>query len=336
MSRSAARARFAEEGVEWIAADVKEGRAEFARDVTAGLTARPKRLPCRYFYDVEGSRLFEAICDLPEYYLTRAEREILLERAGAIAALFPDPISLVELGSGSSVKTRLLIEAFRRRHGALHYVPVDISPSILEESARTLRRDYPGLEITAVAAEYEEGLRRLAPGQDRARLLLWLGSNVGNFERPAAAAFLSRVRAVMRPEDRLLMGVDLRKERAILEAAYDDAQGVTARFNKNLLARINRELGGEFDLGSFRHVARYDEEEGRMEIHLESLRPQRVRITGVGLTVSFAPGETIHTENSYKYSPEEIDALARSAGLCVSHRWLDASCRFSSNLLAPR
>jgi dimethylhistidine N-methyltransferase len=332
---SAADSRILEEGLEWIAANAEEGRAEFARDVAAGLSARPKRLSCRYFYDAEGSRLFEAICDLPEYYLTRAEREILLARADAIAALFPQPISLVELGSGSSVKTRLLIEAFRRRHGALRYVPIDISPSILAESARSLRQEYPGLELVAVAAEYEEGLRRITHGRDRARLILWLGSNVGNFERSDAAAFLARVRAMMRPADRLLMGVDLRKPPAVLEAAYDDAQGVTARFNMNILARINRELGGQFDPGSFRHLARYDEEEGRVEMHLESLRPQRVQICELGQTFSFAPGETIHTENSYKYSLSEIDALAGAAGLQVAARWLDSCSRFSANLLAP-
>jgi len=335
MARSAARTDRREERLEWISADREAERAAFAQDVAEGLTAKPKWLPCRYFYDAEGSRLFEAICELPEYYLTRAEREILSQRADAIAALFPSPIHLVELGSGSSVKTRLLIEAFLRRHGTLRYLPVDISPTILEESAQALRRDYPLLEITAIAAEYAEGLRRLASGQDRPRLILWLGSNVGNFERPEAAAFLARVRAAMAPDDRLLIGVDLRKDPALLESAYDDAQGVTARFNRNLLARINRELGGSFDLAGFRHVARYDAAEGRVEMHLESVRPQLVTIAGIGLTVPFASGERIHTENSYKYSLAEIDDLARAAGLVVAHRWLDVAARFSANLLAP-
>jgi dimethylhistidine N-methyltransferase len=335
-SRSTARAFSEAEGLEWIATDAQAGREAFAQDVARGLTHRPKRLSCRYFYDAEGSRLFEAICDLPEYYLTRAERSILTERADAIAANFDTPISLVELGSGSSVKTRLLIEAFRRRHGTLRYVPVDISPTILEETARALRADYSGIEITAIAAEYEEGLIRLARDADRPRLVLWLGSNVGNFERSEAAAFLGRLRATLRECDRLLVGVDLRKERAILEAAYDDSQGVTARFNLNILARINRELGGSFDLGSFRHVARYDETQGRVEMHLESRRPQRVGIAALGLAVPFAPGERIHTENSYKYSLVEIDALAAAAGLRITHRWLDGDGRFSANLLAPR
>jgi L-histidine N-alpha-methyltransferase len=338
-STSAARAYRAEdEGticapVRWVRADPAAERAAFARDVVEGLAARPKRLPCRYFYDAEGSRLFEAICELPEYYLTRAEREILTERADEIAALFPRAVSMVELGSGSSAKTRLLIEAFLRRHAGLQYLPIDISPTILAKSARALRREYPRLEITAIAAEYAEGLRRLAEGHARPRLILWLGSNVGNFERDAAAAFLAQVRAAMAQGDRLLMGVDLRKERAALEAAYNDAQGVTARFNLNLLTRINGELGGTFDLAGFRHVARYNPRAGRVEMHLESLRSQLVTIAGIGLTVPFASGETIHTENSYKYSVAEIEDLARGAGLRVTQRWLDTAARFSVNLL---
>ncbi|MCL6650582.1 MAG: L-histidine N(alpha)-methyltransferase, partial [Chloroflexi bacterium] len=183
-------------------------------------------------------------------------------------------------------------------------------------------------------AEYAEGLRRLAGGRDRDRLILWLGSNVGNFERPDAAAFLRRVRATMAANDRLLVGIDLRKERAVLEAAYDDARGVTAQFNLNLLARINRELGGEFDLTAFRHRARYDAEHGRIEMHLESLRRQRVRLRVLELEIELARGETIHTENSYKYSFKEIDALATAAGLRVERRWLDPEGRFSVNLLA--
>jgi L-histidine Nalpha-methyltransferase len=317
-----------------IAADADEQRAAFACDVEAGLTALPKRLSCRYFYDHLGSLLFEEICALPEYYLTRTESEILRERAGEIAARFPHAISLVELGSGSATKTRLLIEAFRHGHSALRYVPVDISPSILEESALALLADYPGLEIVTVAAEYHEGLRQLRAESDRPKLILWLGSNVGNFHRPEAASFLRRVRETMTDADRLLIGIDLRKERPVLERAYDDPGGVTARFNLNLLARINRELGGGFDLTAFRHRAEYNEVMGRVEIYLDSLRAQCVRIAALDLEVAFAEGEPIHTENSYKYSQAEILQLAAAAGLRLEAQWLDAARRFSVNLLA--
>src|SRR5438876_2474775 len=297
---------------------------EFAREVERGLTASPKRLPCRYFYDQQGSRLFEEICALPEYYLTRAERQILQERAEEIAALFAEEVALVELGSGSAAKTRLLIEAFLHRHASLRYVPIDISPTILEASSLALLQAYPRLEIVAVAAEYREGLVRLQVETGRAKLILWLGSNVGNLDRPEAARFLRRVRETMTERDRLLVGIDLRKERAVLEAAYDDARGVTARFNLNLLARINQELGGRFDLTRFRHRAVYHEPMGRVEIYLDSLQTQRVRIEGLDLNVSFDAGEPIHTEDSYKYSIEEIAALAEAARLALERQWFDA------------
>ena len=310
-------------------------RAAFARDVRAGLTASPKRLPCCYFYDVQGSRLFEAICELPEYYLTRAEREILQEHAEGLASQFPDKITLVELGSGSAAKTRILIDAFLRRHETLQYVPVDISRSALEDSARTLLQDYPDLEILAVTGEYHDGLRHLKTEGDRPKLILWLGSSIGNLDRREAATFLRHVRGAMCPQDRLLVGIDLRKDRALLEAAYDDAQGVTARFNLNILARINRELGGTFDLQGFHHRAVYDDEAGRIEMYLTNRGVQSVWIEHLGLTVLFAAGETIHTENSYKYSRGEIEALAAGAGLGMEHQWFDAGRRFSLNLLAP-
>lgn len=323
------------ERLQIIEFDVEGHRAAFARDVGVGLTAAPKWLPCRYFYDAQGSLLFEEICELPEYYLTRTERQILAERAPEIAGRFPEPIALVELGSGSAAKTRLLIEAFLRRHRCLRYVPVDISPSILEDSSLALLEEYPRLEIVAVAAEYADGLAHLRAVTDHPKLILWLGSNVGNLDRPRAAAFMRQVRRTMTERDRLLIGIDLRKERATLERAYDDSRGVTAQFNLNLLARINDELGGRFDLGAFRHRAIYNEALGRVEMHLESLRAQRVRIDALEMEVSFAAGETIHTENSYKYSPAEIEALCGTSGFRVEQQWLDDESRFSVNLLAP-
>jgi L-histidine Nalpha-methyltransferase len=308
-------------------------RAEFGREVEIGLTASPKRLPCRYFYDQQGSLLFEEICALPEYYLTRSEREILQERAEEFASLFAEPIAMVELGSGSAAKTRLLIEAFLRRHVSLRYVPIDISPTILEESSLALLQAYPRLEIAAVAAEYEAGLLQLQAETGRPKLILWLGSNVGNLDRPDATRFLRSVRETMTDRDRLLVGIDLRKERAVLEQAYDDPAGVTARFNLNLLARINQELGGHFDLSRFRHRAVYNEPMGRVEIFLDSLAAQRVRIEALDREIAFAAGEPIHTENSYKYSPAEILALVQTSGLDLERQWLDSERRYSVNLL---
>jgi dimethylhistidine N-methyltransferase len=307
----------------------------FAEEVARGLGSTPKHLPCRFFYDEAGSELFEAICELPEYYLTRAEREILVERADGIASLFGAPIALAELGSGSSSKTRLLIEACLRRHGRLRYVPVDISRTMLEASSLALLERYQGLEIRAIASEYGEGLRHVRAETERPKLIAWLGSNVGNFGRGEAARFLGEVRQAMAAPDRLLVGIDLRKDAGLLERAYDDSQGVTARFNLNLLARINRELGGAFRAEDFSHRARWDEVEGRVQMHLVSRRDQTVAIRALGLRVRLARGEAIHTEDSYKYDLGEIEGLARRAGLRVAQRWLDRGERFSLNLLAP-
>ena len=306
---------------------------EFGRDVAAGLTASPKRLACRYFYDAEGSALFDAICELPEYYLTRTETAILRAHAGDIAAGFPGDATLVELGSGSAVKTRLLLEAFLRNRSGLRYKPIDICRPVLEASAAKLLHEFANLEITAVAAEYHQGLQQLRAEADRPKLILWLGSNIGNFGRSEAARFLGQVRETMTAADRLLIGVDLRKDKAILEAAYDDAAGVTAAFNLNLLARINRELDGTFDLRAFGHRAVYDEVEGRIEMYLVSTRHQRVRIGRIGLEIAFAAGEMVHTENSYKYSPAEIANLCTAAGLAIEQSYFDAERRFCVSLM---
>jgi len=306
----------------------------FARDVRAGLTVSSKSLPCRYFYDRAGSRLFDEICALPEYYLPRAEREILEAHAPGLASRFGRRVTMVELGSGSAEKTRVLIDAFLARHEALRYVPVDISRTALEESAQVLLASRPALEVLAVAGDYLDGLRYLGTEGDDPKLILWLGSSIGNLERLEAAAFLRRLRGTMSPQDRLLVGIDLRKGPEVLERAYDDAQGVTARFNQNILARINRELGGHFDLDAFRHHAVYDEEIGRIEMYLVSTRTQEVRIDRLDLTVGFDAGEAIHTENSYKYSAPEIEALARGGEVRVDAQWFDSGGRFSVNLFA--
>ncbi len=320
----------------WIATNTSTRLAAFARDVHAGLTAHPKQLSCCFFYDEEGSRLFEEICELPEYYLTRAEHEILEARADELMARFPAVPTLVELGSGNAAKTRLLIEAGLRRHQALRYVPIDICRVMLEESSVQLLNEYPGLDILAVAAEYHEGLRHLQALNIGPKLLLWLGSNVGNFHRPEAVQFLREVRSTMATGDSLLIGIDLRKERAILERAYDDSQGVTADFNRNLLVRINRELGGHFDLAAFEHRAIYQEDAGRIEMYLVSRKEQDVRIDGLNLQITLSAGELIHTENSYKYSLPEIESLAAASGFQITSQWFDCRRQFSVTLLTSR
>lgn len=313
----------------------EDERAALARDVQAGLDASPRRLACRYFYDDEGSLLFEAICELPEYYLPRAEREILRAHAGELAELTPPGTRLIELGSGNAQKTRLLLAPLLARGRLARYVPVDISRAALDESARALLHDFPSLQVTAVAAEYEPGLAWLASEPPAPQLFVWLGSNIGNFDRHDAASFLARVRRLCRPGDRLLLGVDLRKQAATLEAAYDDARGVTARFNLNLLSRLNRELGADFALEGFRHRARYDETRGRIEMFLDSTRAQSVRIAALDRSFHFAAGEAIHTESSHKYSFAELDALAAASGFAVIRRFTDGAGRFCTALFEP-
>jgi dimethylhistidine N-methyltransferase len=313
-------------------------RRTFADDVRAGLTASPKVLQPKYFYDELGSLLFGAICALPEYYVFRAESEILRARAGEIAAWLPGPVRIVELGSGDARKTRLLIEALLARQETLEYVPLDISESAVETSSRALLYSYPRLRITGYIGDYHAALRavredRTAPGRT---LVLFLGSTLGNLDPEERPALLSAVRDMLRPGEGFLVGTDLKKSESVLIPAYDDALGVTAAFNLNLLVRINRELGGEFDLAAFRHRVLYNREEGRIEMHLESRREQTVAIRGLGIEVPFAEGETIHTENSYKFDPGQIAALAAATGFEVRRTWTDSGGRFASNLLVAR
>lgn len=323
--------------------DTEDARAAFARDVGDGLRASPKQLFPKYFYDELGSLLFDAICLLPEYYLTRAENEILARHAPEIVAAAASPdnatLALLELGSGSATKTRRIIEALFERQARVLYVPVDISASALEASAHALLQSYPALHIEAYASDYERALAefgRARASRNERLLTLFLGSNIGNFDTDAAEAFLRALRAVLREGDVLLLGADLKKDRATLEAAYDDALGITAAFNLNQLVRLRREFGADFDPRAFRHVALYNEREGRVELYLESRRAQVVRLPGLDLEISFAGGERIHTENSYKYHPEELDALAARTGFACARRWTDARGSFSSNLFIAR
>jgi len=326
--------------------DTADARAAFARDVSDGLGKSPKQLFPKYFYDELGSLLFDAICLLPEYYLTRAENDILARHAAEIVATAaattaPDdaPLSLLELGSGSATKTRRIIEALLARQTELLYLPVDISVSALEASAQALLQSYPALRIEAYAGDYDAALARLQGEREshgRRLLVLFLGSNIGNFDRDGARQFLLALRRMLRDGDALLLGADVKKDRATLEAAYDDALGLTAAFNLNQLVRLNREFDADFDLRAFRHVAVYRETAGRVEIYIESRRAQVVSLPKLDLRISFAEGERIHTENSYKYSPEELDALAAHTGFACTRRWTDAAGRFSSNLFVAR
>lgn len=310
----------------------------FGEDVRRGLTSNPKFLYPKYFYDELGSHLFEAITALPEYYVTRAEAEILRAHAGEIAASLGGPVRVVELGSGDGQKTRLLIEALLARQEKLDYLPVDISESALRASSRALLASYPQLQVTAYAAEYHEALRAIREeavpaGRPERTLVLFLGSTLGNLNPEERRSLVEDVRSLLRPGDGFLLGVDLRKPESVLIPAYDDPLGVTAAFNLNLLVRINRELGGEFDLGSFRHRALYNREEGRIEMHLESRRAQKVPVRALEIEVPFASGETIHTESSYKFSREQIAALASETALELRRTWTDSGERFASSLL---
>lgn len=291
--------------------------------VRRGLESHPRTLPWTFFYDEAGSRLFEEICRLPEYYLTRTEDAILRAQAGAMVEGWERSPALVELGSGSASKTRRLIGAALRRYGRIHYVPIDVSPTALAESAQALVRQFPELRVTAYAASYRGTLQGVAARIGGPRLWIFLGSSLGNYAPDEAVALLAEVAEAMGPDDRLLLGTDLVKDPAVLEAAYDDAQGVTARFNLNLLVRINRELGADFDLDRFAHRAVYRPDLARVEMHLVSRADQTVRVPGANLSVNFSEGETIHTESSHKYTPETLAALAARAGLAEEAAWTD-------------
>ena len=307
----------------------------FADDVRRGLSAKPKFLLPHYFYDALGSALFNAICELPEYYVTRAETEILTTHAAEIAAAFDTPSRLVELGSGSARKSGLLIEALLTQQAELEYVPVDVDAGILESSARRLLDEFAELTIHAVCADFRDPAAALrdviVPDPHERTVVLFLGSSIGNLDLDTAVNMLASLRTLLSPGDALFLGADLKKRREILEPAYDDPLGVTAAFNLNLLARINRQIGGTFDLASFAHRAVYNESEGRIEMHLVSRGAQSVRI-GEDI-FAFDEGESIHTENSYKYDQATLEALAARAGFGIERQWTDARGWFCDLLM---
>lgn len=310
----------------------RNGHVDFAKDVKRGLSSDPKCLFPKYLYDELGSRLFEAICEVDEYYLTRAEDEILTTHAEEIVASTPECDRLIELGSGSAEKTRKIIEALIRQRGELLFVPVDISASALAESSHSLLDSYPELRIDAYAADYFQALEALQLSDAKPVLVLFLGSNIGNFEPAEALHFMRAIRRVLRPGDALLLGADLKKDRAVLEAAYDDSLGVTRSFIVNELERINRELDANFDLWAFGLRSVYNQALGRVEVNLESLRPQTVEVRSLELTLDFKAGERIHVENAYKFDLDDLRRLGNQSDFKLERTWLDRKERFSSNL----
>lgn len=309
---------------------VQGDREEFKDAVLAGLTHRPRAIPAKFLYDEPGSTLFDAICELPEYYLTRTETEILRGCVGEISALAGPGCALVEYGSGSSVKSRLLIDAMRDLRA---YVPIDISRQHLDATADRLRRDYPGLRVEPVGADYMTLARLPIDLHDaRRRIGFFPGSTIGNLTPLEATAFLRRARGLLGASGAMVLGADLKKDPRRLHDAYNDSAGVTAQFTLNLLRRMNRELEADFDLAAFAHEAFYNPVEGRIEIYFRSLKPQTVTVAG--RSFAFAEGERVHTEYSYKYDDAGIAALARSAGFAIARTWTDPARLFAVVYLA--
>lgn len=299
----------------------------FALDALEGLTQTPKTLSPKYFYDAAGSDLFEQITQLPEYYPTRTELGILRDRGAEIAALVPQGAALIEFGAGATTKVRLLLQDC----SFAAYVPVDISGEFLEDQARRLRKDFPGLAVHPVAADFTQPFELPAEVRNMPKVGFFPGSTLGNFEPQEAARFLRRTAAILGRDALLILGVDLEKEEALLHAAYNDAAGVTAKFNLNLLVRMNRELGANFDVSQFAHRAIYNHPLHRIEMHLYSRKAQKVRLCG--RTIEFAADESIHTENSYKYSIRRLAALARASNWRLDTSWTDAGSMFSVHVL---
>jgi L-histidine Nalpha-methyltransferase len=305
--------------------------SEMVGDVFEGLTKTPKSLPPRLFYDAAGSALFEEITRLPEYYLTRTESALLQKYAGDIAERVGANVNVIELGAGTAAKTGTILKALSQRQLRVDYYPVDISSSALQVAVKSLNGSYPQVRVHPVATNYIADSQFLESVSGR-KLVLYLGSSIGNFEPQEALDLLRRMRAHMQQADYLLIGTDLVKDRSVLLPAYNDAQGVTARFNKNILARINRELGGNFDLDLFRHIALWNPERSRIEMHLESTLDQTVRVKLIGLEVAFAKGERIHTENSYKYTIAGVREFLRSTGFEIESTWTDDKNWFGTHL----
>jgi len=309
------------------------GQPTFGQEIAAGLRAVPKRLSPKFLYDDVGSKLFDAITHLPEYYPTRAETDILHEWGWEMVRLLDAPLDFIELGSGSAVKTRILIDEALRVQRTLRYSPIDISEVALIASSQNLVDSYAALSIRAYAGDYFDVLGSGELQLGRKALAMFMGSNIGNYEPAEARRILKLLARVLRPGDGLLLGTDLKKDRATLELAYDDPAGVTAAFDRNVLSRINRELGGDIEVRDFDHVVRYDEARGSVDSFLEARRDMRVTLAEIGVYVAFESGERVHVESSYKFSDEDIAKLARHAGFRVAQAWTDGAEAFSVSLL---
>ena len=312
--------------------DWTPARRSMFEDVRAGLLRTPRELSPKYFYDERGSQLFEEITRLPEYYLTRAEREILLARAAEIVAL-TNPHTLVELGAGSAAKTRILLGAMHSCVGQVTYVPVDVSEDFLAQTHDALEAELSWLHVEPVVADISVALDLPALAH-RPVLFAFLGSTIGNFDETGAVALLGKIRDHMRSDDRLLLGTDLRKDRRVLEAAYNDSAGVTAEFNRNMLYVLNRELGADFVPKRFEHRAFYNVAKHRIEMHLHAIGAQTVHVPGMP-EIALHDSEGIRTELSYKYDREAVDMLARASRLTVTHWFVDAQSRFALSILEP-
>lgn len=313
--------------------------ATFAADVARDLQLTPKQLQSKYLYDPLGSSLFEAICRLPWYRVTRAESRLLARHADAVVTAIADApgATIVELGCGSGEKIAMLAEALQARGGSANVHLIDISSQALEQSEQRLTR-LEHISVVGHQSTYEDGLRRAAATRDTGlpMLVLLLGSNIGNFDAPAALEFLRHIRQCLEPGDLLLLGGDLVKPEADLQLAYDDPLGVTAAFNRNLLVRLNNELGANFNLDAFGHVAVWNTGEQRVEMHLESRAAQTVTIPDAGITVRFARGERIWTESSYKYTPEQLDQMGADTGFLTRDQWIDEPARFALTLFSAQ
>jgi L-histidine Nalpha-methyltransferase len=332
----AGRKRSAPHRAERYSLDIHADEAAFlamlADDVRRGLEARPRSLPPKYFYDHAGSVLFERITELPEYYLTRVE-EVIIRDVAAEVVRQVRPRDIVELGPGFCRKVRFLFDVMGDR-GDIRYVPVDVGRDGLANAVGALIHDYPALDVHAVVGDFERHLERIPPPVGR-RLVLFLGSTIGNFDPLARRTLLIQIRRLLGPDDRLLLGIDLVKDRAVLEAAYNDAAGVTREFNRNILRVVNRELDGDFRPEGYRHHAFYRAEASRVEMHLIATAPQRVRVRRLGLVVELAEAEGIWTESSYKFTRESTETMLAEAGLAINAWYTDSEARFGLVLARP-
>ncbi|WP_299699985.1 L-histidine N(alpha)-methyltransferase [uncultured Pontibacter sp.] len=315
--------------------DGSQDTAAFANDVHTGLSQLPKSLPSRYFYDAEGSRLFQQIMELPEYYLTRSEYSLINSQKSGMASAFAKGgfFHLIDLGAGDALKTKLLLHELQKQHCSFDYVPIDISGSAMQELTEKLHTEMPDLDAQAVVGEYIQALQWLQANKTERKVVLFLGSNIGNFEREDSLEFLKQIRACLSPGDLLLLGVDLRKDPDTILAAYRDEAGVTSAFNLNLLNRINRELGGDFVVANFQHFALYDPQGGVMKSFLVSQQDQTVYLEATGQRYTFSAWEAVHTENSHKYTIDLVQEMADQCGFETAQVYQDEQGLFADVLL---